>query len=157
MINVLFVCLGNICRSPTAHGIFQHLVNEASLNDRIYIDSAGTGDWNIGRSPDRRSAAAALQRGYDLSDLIARQVNVQDFEKFNYVLAMDRQNLQDLQAMKPANFQGHLDLFLKFAPSFQLDEVPDPYYGDADGFQTVLDMVEEACRGLLQHIRQHHL
>lgn len=157
MVNVLFVCLGNICRSPTAHGVFQHLVKDAGLHDRIHIDSAGTGDWHIGRAPDHRATAAALQRGYDLSDLVARQVSQQDFEKFHYVLAMDRQNLRDLQAMKPANYDGHLDLFLKFATSWDVDEVPDPYYGEEEGFQTVLNMVEEASHGLLQHIRQHHL
>lgn len=157
MINVLFVCLGNICRSPTAHGVFQHLVHDAGLNERIHIDSAGTGDWHIGRGPDDRSAAAALARGYDLSDLVARQVSGQDFNTYHYVLAMDRQNLKDLQAMKPAGYSGHLELFLKFAKSWDVDEVPDPYYGGAEGFQTVLDMVEEASRGLLQHIRQHHL
>lgn len=157
MVNVLFVCLGNICRSPTAHGIFQHLVDEAGLNDKIHIDSAGTGDWHIGRGPDDRSAAAALERGYDLSTLVARQVSPQDFEKFHYVLAMDRQNLKDLEAMKPTNYSGRLGLFLEFGAAGNPAEVPDPYYGGAEGFQTVLDMVEDASRGLLQHIRQNHL
>lgn len=157
MIKVLFVCLGNICRSPTAHGVFQHLVLESGLEDRIFIDSAGTGDWHIGRGPDDRAAAAALGRGYDLSELVARQVSAADFEEFHYVLAMDRQNLRDLESMKPSDYDGHLGLFLKFAQSWDVDEVPDPYYGGAEGFQTVLDMVEEASRGLLQHIRQQHL
>lgn len=154
MIKVLFVCLGNICRSPTAHGVFQHEVREAGLKDRIEIDSAGTGDWHIGCAPDRRALASARERGYDLSELVARQVSPEDFESFHYVLAMDRQNLSDLQAMKPDDYQGHLGLFLDFARDHDLSEVPDPYYGGDRGFEEVLDMVEDASRGLLAHIRQ---
>lgn len=154
-VNVLFVCLGNICRSPTAHGVFQHLVERHDLSDAIHIDSAGTGDWHIGRAPDKRSSAAALQRGYDLSVLRARQVSAQDFDRFDYILAMDAQNLSDLQKMRPTHFRGELDLFLSYGAG-HLREVPDPYYGGDDGFQQVLDLVEEAAQGLLRAIAQKH-
>lgn len=154
-VQVLFVCLGNICRSPTAHGVFQHLVERHALQQAIHIDSAGTGDWHIGRAPDQRSSAAALQRGYDLSVLRARQVTPQDFERFDYILAMDEKNLDDLQRMRPANFRGELDLFLRFGGG-HLHEVPDPYYGGEDGFEHVLDLVEEAAQGLLHAIAQKH-
>lgn len=154
-VNVLFVCLGNICRSPTAHGVFQHLVNRHQLHETILIDSAGTGDWHIGHPPDKRSTAAALQRGYDLSVLRARQVSRQDFEKFDYILAMDAQNLSDLQQMRPANFRGELDLFLHYGAG-HLNEVPDPYYGGEEGFEQVLDLVEEASDGLLRAIANKH-
>lgn len=159
-VNVLFVCLGNICRSPTAHGVFQHLVNRYQLQDSIHIDSAGTGDWHIGRAPDERSSAAALQRGYDLSVLRARQVSAEDFSRFDYILAMDTKNLHDLQRMRPANFKGELDLFLNYRKHSDgvshLNEVPDPYYGGNDGFEHVLDLVEEAAQGLLHAIAQRH-
>lgn len=154
MINVLFVCLGNICRSPTAHSVFRHAVREAELTDRIFIDSAGTGDWHIGRAPDSRALAAGTTRGYAMDDLIARQVHPQDFEQFHYVLAMDKQNLGNLQSMKPPQYSGHLGLFLEFSERFDVEEVPDPYYGGDQGFEHVLDMVEDASHGLLRHIRQ---
>lgn len=154
-VNVLFVCLGNICRSPTAHGVFQHLIDRHRLQHAIHIDSAGTGDWHIGRAPDKRSSAAALQRGYDLSVLRARQVSAQDFDRFDYILAMDAQNLKDLQQMRPAHFRGELDLFLRYGAG-HLHEVPDPYYGGDDGFEHVLDLVEDAAQGLLRAIAQQH-
>jgi protein-tyrosine phosphatase len=154
MINVLFVCLGNICRSPTAHSVFQHLVREAGLENHISIDSAGTGDWHIGRPPDHRALTSAKLRGYDMSDLIARQVSAKDFDEFHYVLAMDKQNLTNLQHMKPRHYNGHLGLFLEFARYHRVKEVPDPYYGGNQGFDEVLTMVEDASQGLLDHIRQ---
>ncbi|MCW8193350.1 low molecular weight phosphotyrosine protein phosphatase [Proteobacteria bacterium 005FR1] len=154
MINVLFVCLGNICRSPTAHGVFEHVVREASLTEKIFIDSAGTGDWHIGCAPDKRAQAAAKQRGYPLDHLVARQVTPEDFQRFDYVLAMDKQNLSNLSVMKPHSYDGHLGLLLEFARHHELEEVPDPYYGGDQGFEDVLDMVEDASRGLLDHIRQ---
>lgn len=154
-VNVLFVCLGNICRSPTAHGVFQHLIDRHNLQHEIRVDSAGTGDWHIGRAPDKRSTATALQRGYDLSVLRARQVSAEDFSRFDYILAMDAQNLRDLQRLRPAHFRGGLDLFLRYGSS-ALNEVPDPYYGESDGFEQVLDLVEEAAQGLLREIAQHH-
>ncbi len=152
-VNVLFVCLGNICRSPTAHGIFEEKVRQAGMHKRINIDSAGTGAWHIGKTPDARSQHAALKRGYDLSSQRARQVSPADFEEYDYILAMDQSNLQDLQAIKPAHYSGHLGLFLDFGENPQYREVPDPYYGEGDGFELVLDLVESACDGLLQHIQ----
>lgn len=152
-ISVLFVCLGNICRSPTAEVVFRQRVQAAGLADVLHIDSAGTGDWHIGKAPDPRSRAAALQRGYDLSPLRARQVGPEDFRRFDYVLAMDRNNLRDLQAMRPEDARGHLGLFLAFHPGAAPAEVPDPYYGGQDGFDQVLDLVEAACDGLLEHLR----
>lgn len=155
MTNVLFVCLGNICRSPTADGIFRELVTNAKLDQKILVDSAGTGAWHIGKSPDARTIAAARTRGYDLSVLRARQVTERDFEEFDYILAMDEANLAHLQQMKPAHFTGHLGLFLEFGARGDHREVPDPYYGGSDGFELVLDLVEDAAQGLLSHIRQH--
>ena len=152
-VNVLFVCLGNICRSPTAQGIFQQMVVQRGLENDIEVDSAGTGGWHIGRPPDQRAQVAALQRGYDLSHLRARQVTADDFDIFDYVLAMDNQNLHDLQRLKRADFGGYLGLFLPFANSEVCpDEVPDPYYGGRQRFDQVLDMVESASQGLLNHI-----
>ncbi len=152
MIKVLFVCLGNICRSPTADGIFVEKVKAANLQNRIEVDSAGTGDWHIGRAPDKRAQAAALKRGYDLSNLRARQVSAADFEVYDYILAMDNANLNDLRAMKPANYQGQLALFLNYGDGDE-DEVPDPYYGGDAGFDHVLDLVEAAADGLLKDIQ----
>ena len=149
---VLFVCLGNICRSPTAHGVFEALVKQRGLEHAIQIDSCGTGDWHIGHAPDRRATAEAAKRGYDLSHLRARQVQVRDFADFDYILAMDKQNLADLKAMCPADFSGHLGLFLPCDPQAALQEVPDPYYGGDEGFTQVLDMVEAASEGLLREI-----
>jgi protein-tyrosine phosphatase len=150
--SVLFVCLGNICRSPTAHGVFQALVDEAGLRDRILVDSAGTGAWHVGETPDERAAAAALERGYDLSGIRARKVIAEDFSRFDYLLAMDEQNLANLRGMAPAGFKGTLRLFLDYHSHPLLAEVPDPYYGGNAGFNQVLDLVEEASRGLLEDI-----
>lgn len=154
MTKVLFVCLGNICRSPTADGIFRELVKREKLEQKVIVDSAGTGDWHIGKAPDLRTVTAAKKRGYDLSILRARQVIAADFDEFDYVLAMDNANLRDLQTLKPMHFTGHLGLFLDFGSRKTYREVPDPYYGGSDGFELVLDLVEEAAEGLLAHIRQ---
>lgn len=156
-VSILFVCLGNICRSPTAHGIFQKYVEDAGLTDRIEIDSAGTGGWHVGESPDPRAQRAAGSRGYDLSHIRARQAKPDDFHAFDYVLAMDRQNLHDLKEIQPADAKGELRLFLEFGQRFSADEVPDPYYGGHDGFEQVLDLVEDACEGLLQTLKEQHL
>lgn len=155
MTKVLFVCLGNICRSPTADGIFNHLVVRTKLDQKIIVDSAGTGDWHIGKAPDTRTVVAARQRGYDLSVLRARQVTARDFDEFDYVLAMDKANLLDLQRIRPSSYAGHLGLFLDFGSRDDYREVPDPYYGGHDGFELVLDLVEDAAQGLLNHIRNH--
>lgn len=151
MKKVLFVCLGNICRSPTAHGVFREIVARRGLSQQISIDSAGTAAYHIGNPPDHRSAACALQRGYDLSDLRARQAVTADFSQFDYILAMDAQNLSDLESICPSDYQGHLGLFLDFA-SESVREVPDPYYGGPEGFDHVLDLVESASEGLLGHM-----
>ena len=155
-IGVLFVCLGNICRSPTAHGVFLEQVRRNGLQSRIRVDSAGTGDWHIGHSPDKRSAASALRRGYDLSALRARQVVREDFAQFDYILAMDRENLRNLQRLCPANFGGELQLFMQYGDHPEYSEVPDPYYGGDDDFERVVDLVENAAEGLLRHIVQQH-
>ncbi|MCR6653682.1 MAG: low molecular weight phosphotyrosine protein phosphatase [Cellvibrionaceae bacterium] len=149
---VLMVCLGNICRSPTAQGIFEDRVRCLGLSQFILVDSAGTSGWHIGSPPDSRSCKAALRRGYDLSQQRGRQVSVQDFHDFDYVLAMDGQNLQALKALCPEGFAGHLGLFLEFSRKQTYLEVPDPYHGGSDGFELVLDLIEEAADGLLADI-----
>lgn len=149
---VLFVCMGNICRSPTAEAVFRKCVQDAQLDDRISIDSAGTGDWHVGKRPDQRSCLAAAKRGYDLSALRARQVVEDDFRRFDLILAMDHDNLERLQALRPSDSRGELDLFLR---RYQLGEdvVPDPYYGGDEGFERVLELVEKASAALLAEIR----
>ncbi|MCH8542767.1 MAG: low molecular weight phosphotyrosine protein phosphatase [Alcanivorax sp.] len=153
-VSVLFVCLGNICRSPTAEGVFRERVQAAGLEDAVRIDSAGTGDWHLGKGPDQRMTRAAARRGYDLSPLRARLVTSADLHQFDYVLAMDHANLRDLQAMLEGTPRGHLGLFLDFHPQRPLAEVPDPYYGGEEGFEQVLDLVEGACDGLLAALRE---
>lgn len=156
-INVLFVCMGNICRSPTAEGVFRHIVTSRQLDSRIHIDSAGTHAYHIGEPPDRRAQAAALQRDIDLSRQVARRIDVMDFENFDYILAMDHDNLQILRSLCPAGHEHKLSLFLTFAPQLGEEEVPDPYYGGEHGFERVLDLIEVAAEGLLLDIRQRHL
>ena len=156
MVRVLFVCLGNICRSPTAEGVFRQVVRQASLADYIDIDSAGTHAYHIGDPPDRRAQAAAARRGVDLSGLRGRQATPRDIEEFDYVLAMDRENLQNLQAICPSGLETKLRLFLEFAGERVEQEVPDPYFGGESGFDRVLDMIVDAAQGLLAHIRQRH-
>ena len=152
-VRVLFVCLGNICRSPTAEGVFKHLVKEAGLEGRIVSDSAGTGDYHIGDPPDLRARQAAAKRGYDLSALLGRQVSAADFDRFDYVLAMDEQNLRDLKRICPAEHAHKLRMFTDFC-STGACRVPDPYGGGPHGFEIVLDLVEDSARGLLRHIRE---
>ena len=147
---VLFVCLGNICRSPTAQGVFESLAARRGLAREVQADSCGTGNWHVGSAPDKRAVAAAARRGYDLSGLRARQVRPEDFSAFDYILAMDRDNLADLKAMRPPGFRGHLGLFLAFAGNGAPADVPDPYYGGEAGFDLVLDLIESASEGLLR-------
>ncbi|AXM95876.1 low molecular weight protein-tyrosine-phosphatase [Pseudomonas plecoglossicida] len=149
---VLFVCLGNICRSPTAEGVLRHQLQVAGLAEQVHVASAGTGDWHVGKAPDSRTCKAALARGYDLSAQRAQQVKVAHFAEYDLVLAMDESNLGHLQAMRPQTAVGELDLFLRRYGA-ALDEVPDPYYGGSDGFEQVLDLIEAACRELVVEIK----
>jgi len=149
--------MGNICRSPTAEAAFRARVAKLGLQQNIQIDSAGTHNYHIGEPPDARSQRAAMQRGYDMSRLRGRQAEVSDFSQFNYVLAMDHANLSILQKMQPQDSDCKLGLFLEYAKKHHECEVPDPYYGGVDGFGHVLDLVEDAAAGLLDHIRKHHL
>ncbi len=149
-IRVLFVCMGNICRSPTAEGVFRHAVKRAGQEERFHIDSAGTHDYHIGAEPDRRTQQAALKRGYDLSALRGRQVSREDFERFDLVLAMDRSNLANLHRLCPTQHRHKVSLFLEYSRNFSEREVPDPYYGGEQGFEHVLDLVEDAAEGLLE-------
>lgn len=152
---VLFVCMGNICRSPTAEGVFRKLVRDAGLDGTIEIDSAGTGSWHVGSAPDKRTQSAALKRGLDLSGQRARQVAAKDFEVFDLIVAMDRDNLSYLEAIRPgAAPRARLMLeFSEAAVERGLRDVPDPYSGGVDGFEIVLDLIEGACEGLLEDVR----
>jgi protein-tyrosine phosphatase len=154
MVKVLFVCMGNICRSPTAEGVFRHKVNEAGLEDKIDIDSAGTAAYHVGHPPDPRAQKAAEKRGFDLSSQQARKVSSADFEKFDLVIAMDSDNHYELEMICPPGYEDRLQMFLKFAQNSRGTDVPDPYYGGSGGFETVLDMIEDAAEGLLQHLQE---
>lgn len=156
MIKVLFVCLGNICRSPTAEGIFRTLVESADLQDKIQIDSAGTSNAHVGKAPDKRTQQVGLDRGYDLSSLKARQFVAEDLETFDYVLVMDKQNQADVEDLVTELEQlDKIRLLLSYNPS-AIKEVPDPYYGGDTGFHQVVDLVESACKRLLIQIRKTH-
>lgn len=157
MVSVLFVCMGNICRSPTAEGVFSTLVERENLAGRILVDSAGTHAYHVGDPPDSRSQASARNRGVDLSRQRARKVTAGDFARFDYVLAMDEDNHALLAALCPAGEEHRLKLFLDFAPQAGRSDVPDPYYGAGGGFETVLDLIEEASQGLLADMRKNHL
>lgn len=149
--------MGNICRSPTAQGVFSKLVIDEGLSHRIQIDSAGTHAYHVGEPPDPRARETAQRRGIDLSRQRARRAIAEDFERFDYVLAMDEDNHRSLLRICPSGLESRLRLFMDYAPHLERHEVPDPYYGGANGFEAVFDMVEEAARGLLEAIRQQHL
>lgn len=151
-IEVLFVCLGNICRSPTAYGVFEKHLAESDLAEKVSIDSAGTAAYHIGKAPDKRAIAMAKGRGYDLSRQRARQVSEQDFDRFDLILAMDDSNIDDLLAIRPANSRAEVRLFLSFDATSPITEVPDPYYGGNESFEHVVDLVESASKGLLKHL-----
>lgn len=155
-VRVLFVCMGNICRSPTAHGVFRTQVRHAGLESRIQVESAGTHGFHVGVPPDRRAVEAARARGHDLSGVRARQVEPADLEGSDYVLAMDRANLEVLQAMARGRDVTRPELLLDFVQDIPEREVPDPYYGTVNGFERVLDLVEAGCAGLLEEIRRRH-
>jgi protein-tyrosine phosphatase len=155
-VRILFVCMGNICRSPTAEGVMRHVLREQGLADAVELDSAGTGGWHVGAPPDTRATAAAQARGI-LLDGAARQVRHRDFADFDLILAADRENVADLRAIAPPGTESKVRLLREFDPGSagapDLD-VPDPYYGGARGFEDVLDLVESACRGLVAEIRR---
>jgi len=158
MVRVLFVCMGNICRSPTAEGVFRALVERQGLTGRVVVDSAGTHAYHAGEGADRRALRTAARRGIDLSEHIARGVSRSDFDSFDYILAMDRDNVADLLGRAPADARSRIRLFMEFAQrrndreGSAVTEVPDPYYGGPDGFDHVLDLIEAASRGLLAEI-----
>jgi protein-tyrosine phosphatase len=157
MLNLCFVCLGNICRSPTAEGVMLQLVTAGGLSQHIRVDSAGTAAYHLGKRPDPRTLRTAQARGVHLPS-IARQWQRADFEVFDYVLAMDQENRDNLLALAPTNARNKVHLLRRFDPQRTSDElsVPDPYYGGADGFEEVFDICEAACRGLLAHLRREH-
>ena len=151
---ILFVCLGNICRSPTAAGVLRTLAAREAPELSIEVDSAGTAAYHVGEPPDPRTRQAAARRGYDLTALRARIVEPGDFERFDLILAMDRENLRVLRRRAPPGVHERLRLFLEFAPEGGSEDVPDPYYGGPNGFEEVLDLIEAAARGLLAHLRR---
>ena len=151
---ILFVCLGNICRSPTAEVVFRAVAQRDAPDLTLEVDSAGTAGYHIGELPDQRTRQAAARRGYDMSALRARIVEAEDFEHFDLILAMDRENLRTLERRAPAQARDRLRLFLEFAPDAGVSEVPDPYYGGPNGFEDVLDLIEAASRGLVEHLRR---
>jgi protein-tyrosine phosphatase len=151
--SVLFVCLGNICRSPTAEGVFAHLLAVEGRGLDVRVDSAGTADYHLGEPPDARSQRAARSRGIDLSRLRARQLTGEDFRKFDLILAMDRDNLRDMGRLAEVNSRKQLRLFMEFAPQAGTLDVPDPYYGGPEGFERVLDLTTAAGRGLIAYLR----
>jgi protein-tyrosine phosphatase len=150
---ILFVCMGNICRSPTAEGVFREYFRTHATDLDIEVDSAGTHDYHVGEPPDPRTLRAAAQRGLDLAALRARQVEAVDFERFDLILAMDRLNYVELLDRSPAQFHARIHLLLEFAGGAGREDVPDPYYGGAKGFDEVLDLLEEAAAGVLRAVR----
>jgi len=148
--------MGNICRSPTAHGVFEHLVNVEHLAEQLEIDSAGTHAFHVGGKPDRRAQETAAGKGIDLTHITARQVCTEDYENYDYILAMDSDNYGLLEQDCPEQYKNKLSLFLDFAPEHPLKEVPDPYYGGLKGFENVFEMVDIASKGLLEHIKKNH-
>jgi protein-tyrosine phosphatase len=151
---VLFVCMGNICRSPTAQGVFQSLVKAANLGDFVVSDSAGTHDFHVGEAPDQRAVNAATKRGYDITPTRARKVQVSDFSDYAYILAMDWENLALLQRMCPRSLQHKLQLLMRFATEFEAATINDPYHGGPQGFEQALDYIEDACNGLMEVVRR---
>ena len=151
---VLFVCTGNICRSPTADGVLRKMVVDHGLAAVVEVDSAGTHDYHVGEAPDGRSQEHALKRGYDLSALRARQVHPHDFERFDLMLALDDGHLRILQRLCPPQNKGRIHRFTEFCTRHKTLEVPDPYYGGTQGFEHVLDLVEDGCEGIIKHVRR---
>ncbi|AFL74145.1 protein-tyrosine-phosphatase [Thiocystis violascens DSM 198] len=156
-VKVLFVCMGNICRSPTAHGVFRQMVMDEGLSHLVEIDSAGTHAYHLSEPPDRRARETALGRGVDIGDLRARRAVAEDFLYFDYILAMDQDNYLNLNEICPPGMADKLKLFMDFAPELQVRDVPDPYYGGQRGFERVFDLLESASRGLLADLKTRFL
>jgi protein-tyrosine phosphatase len=154
MTKVLFVCMGNICRSPTAQGVFRKMVADAGLDGCVDIESVGTHAYHVGEPPDARAQQAAKRRGYEIADLRARQITQEDFRNFDLILAMDWENLALMQQQCPRAHKHKLHLLMRFAGEHDAATVPDPYYGGPEGFNTVLDYVEDACQGLIEVVRK---
>lgn len=155
MVKVLFVCLGNICRSPTAEGVFKQLLDREQLESAVHVDSAGTHAYHVGSPPDPRAQEAALRRGIDLSGIRGRRAEAKDFDEFDHVLAMDQENYENLLAI--AGDQTHkIGVLMSYSTRFDENQVPDPYYGGPNGFERVLDMIEDASEGLLRELRRQH-
>jgi protein-tyrosine phosphatase len=150
--SILFVCLGNICRSPIAEGVFRHVAQKAGILDSLIIDSAGLGSWHVGHPPDQRAQDALASRGISIADLRARQVTPEDFETFDLILAMDKANRKGLQKLAPKHAQDKITLFLDCAPNLSVHEIPDPFFGGTEGFDYVVQLVDAASRGLLRRI-----
>ncbi|WP_372747568.1 low molecular weight protein-tyrosine-phosphatase [Litorivivens sp.] len=155
-IGVLFVCLGNICRSPAAQGILEKKIEEAGLSEHIRVDSCGTAAFNVGKAPDTRSQEASLRAGYDISQQIARQICDDDYQHFDYIIAMDRINLTNVEAWAPKDFSGDIELFMNYCKHGGNAQIPDPYYKEAEAFDAVISTLEKAAQGLLTHIREKH-
>ena len=153
-VSVLFVCLGNICRSPLAEGVFRHKAEKAGLASKFRIDSAGTGAWHVGNQPDARGQQVAAQRGIDMSGQRARQLETEDFHAFDFIFAMDRSNLANIERFRPEGSTAQSALFLEFA-ELGMGEVPDPYYGGSDGFDTCLDLIESGCEAILERLSKN--
>jgi len=153
-IDVLFVCMGNICRSPTAEGVFRHLVESKGLEDLFHIDSSGTIGYHEGEPPDRRAQQEAQRRGMDISGQRSRPLSTRDYQQFDYIIAMDEDNLADIEARMPNDFSGKIAMLMDFGGAHAGEPVPDPYYGGKRGFEHVFDLVEEGCEGLLRYIAQ---
>jgi protein-tyrosine phosphatase len=149
---ILFVCMGNICRSPSAEGVFKHVLAKRAPQLQVDIDSAGTHDYHVGEAPDVRAVAAARRRGIDISSLRARRVATEDFERFDLILAMDEDNLRELQGRVQAAHRDRIRLMMEYAPAVGRRDVPDPYYGGEQGFEDVLDLLEEAADGLIDKL-----
>jgi protein-tyrosine phosphatase len=156
MVNVLFVCMGNICRSPMAHGVFQSMLDEAGIAHLVRVDSAGTHAYHVGSPPDIRAQRMAAVHGVDLSGQRARLLEARDFEQFDYVLVMDEDNLENARRICPPDSHDRIRLFLEFAQELDEREVPDPYYGGNDGFERVMDMVRSAAQGLLDELKRRY-
>lgn len=155
-VRVLMVCLGNICRSPTAQGVLEKLIENQGLQQSVQVDSAGTGDWHLGEAPDPRAVSAAARRGFEIHRQTARQVERRDFEHFDYILCMDRSNLSTVREICPRAHRSKLQLLMEFGNSSHHDTVPDPYYSGDQGFELVLDLLEDACDNFLVHVRAEH-